>query len=145
MDTSRAAPRERLFPKFEARRWVVWETSSSCVPISGTSLAPGPDVGRRCTTGWCGHVHASTGASNASTGEHLQNYFSAHQWVLQQCCFSCLSSLPILVMSSITDAPEPAFPTAHPSSTAGVPVFKGVPFTTSKGPLSSSVPNGWVK
>lgn len=28
---------------------------------------------------------------------------------------------------------------------AGVPVFKGVPFTTSKGPLSSSVPNGWVK
>ncbi|GFR42084.1 hypothetical protein Agub_g2926 [Astrephomene gubernaculifera] len=28
---------------------------------------------------------------------------------------------------------------------AGTPVFKGKPFMTSKGPLSSSVPNGWVK
>lgn len=27
----------------------------------------------------------------------------------------------------------------------GVPGYKGVPFTTSKGPLSSSIPNGWVK
>ncbi|KAG2454786.1 hypothetical protein HYH02_000621 [Chlamydomonas schloesseri] len=28
---------------------------------------------------------------------------------------------------------------------AGVPTFKGKPFLTSKGPLSSTVPNGWVK
>ena len=36
-------------------------------------------------------------------------------------------------------------PCTLPTRADGVPVFKGKPFMTSKGAMSSSIPNAWVK